>query len=281
MCNHAKKYWILLGGFFFTSVVVVFILAKLYSPMQGIGVQYRGTDVIESYQGESVIPQLQVQSYRIVNRYPHDREAFTQGLLFNGGFLYESTGLKGRSTLRKVELETGTVVKLYAVPDMYFAEGLTICSNRLIQLTWRAGKGFIYDIATLEKIGEFDYDGEGWGLACDGQYLIMSDGTATLRFIDPGTFEVVRKLTVLDRDNPIAYLNELEYVKGELFANVWMTDYIVRISPETGAVLGWIDFRGLKSEGDVLNGIAFDRERNRLFVTGKLWPEIFEVALAP
>jgi glutamine cyclotransferase len=225
--------------------------------------------------------------YRIVNVYPHDPTAFTQGLVFDEGLLYESTGRYGSSSLRKVELETGKVLKAYELPKEYFGEGLTLWENSLIQLTWQSGIGFVYAKQTFTKQREFKYGTEGWGLTHDGKSLIMSDGSAVLHFLDPVTFSETRQIEVRDQGTPITFLNELEYINGEIFANIWRRDVIARISPETGEVLGWIDFRNLRQELganrdiDVLNGIAYDHMHGRLFVTGKLWPKLFEIELVP
>jgi glutamine cyclotransferase len=226
-----------------------------------------------------------IHGFRIINTYPHDPEAFTQGLVFHKGYLYEGTGLHGHSTLRKVELKTGGILKSHRLPIEYFGEGITIWQNKLIQLTWQSHTGFIYDLQSFRLLRMFSYPTEGWGITCDGNNLIMSDGTAFLRFLDPRKFTVVKQIEVKDRGRPVPYLNELEYIKGEIFANVWDTGYIARISPQTGRVLGWIDLRGLYrlvdngKRVDVLNGIAYDTKNNRLFVTGKFWPKLFEIRL--
>jgi glutamine cyclotransferase len=227
-----------------------------------------------------------VYTYEVVNTFPHDHGAFTQGLLYLDGALYESTGLNGRSSLRKVDLGTGTVLKQLDVPREYFAEGLAALNGKLYQLTWQNEKGFVYDLESFNQERTFTYSAEGWGLTTDGQSLIMSDGTAQIRFLDPASFQVKRTITAMDHDRSIDRLNELEYVKGEIFANVWTTDFIVRIDPATGKVLGVIDFSGLlapqdRANTDVLNGIAYDAVDDRLFVTGKLWPKLFEVRLKP
>lgn len=199
--------------------------------------------------------------------------------------LYESTGLNGQSSLREVELETGAVVRRRDVPPQYFAEGLALFEDRLIQLTWQSRRGFVYDRRSFEPLGEFAYEGEGWGLTHDGRFLILSDGTDTLRFLDPVTFETVRTVAVAADGRPVARLNELEYICGEVYANVWQTDRIARIDPETGRVLGWLDLGGLlppedrAARVDVLNGIAYDPATGRLFVTGKWWPRLFEIRL--
>jgi glutamine cyclotransferase len=223
--------------------------------------------------------------FDIVRVYPHDRAAFTQGLVYRDGYLYESSGLQGQSTLRQVELETGRVVREVKVPPQHFAEGLADFGGRLFQLTWQSQLGLIYDIATLTQTGTFSYTGEGWGLARDGSRLVMSDGTSTLRFLDPTSLQETGRITVTDGGRPLADLNELESVKGEIFANVWMTDHIVIISPKTGRVTGRINLRGLLTaddltrQVDVLNGIAYDAAGDRLFVTGKWWPKLFEIRL--
>jgi glutaminyl-peptide cyclotransferase len=229
-----------------------------------------------------------VYGYRVVRSYPHDPQAFTQGLTYHEGFLYEGTGLVGRSSIRKVRLETGEVLQIRHLAEPYFGEGIAIWQDSLIQLTWRSEIGFVHDLATFEPRRTFRYTGEGWGLTHDGTRLIMSDGSATgtLRLLDPATFRESGRLTVRDGGIPVKGLNELEFVKGEIYANVWNTDRIARISPKTGQVTGWIDLRGLldprEAAGvDVLNGIAYDAAADRLFVTGKLWPRLFEIQLVP
>jgi glutamine cyclotransferase len=225
-------------------------------------------------------------SYEVVRTYPHDPQAFTQGLVFIDGILYEGTGLNGKSGIRKVKLENGEVLQLQKLEERYFGEGIAVVENEIVQLTWQAGVGFVYDRQTFERKRTFTYTGEGWGLTYDGSRLVMSDGTPTLRFLDPTTLRVVGKLEVKDGRIPVDDLNELEIVKGEIFANVWNTDRIARISPQTGQVTGWIDLRGLLDPKDaagvdVLNGIAYDAAGDRLFVTGKLWPKLFEIRLVP
>jgi glutaminyl-peptide cyclotransferase len=223
--------------------------------------------------------------YRIVHTYPHDPQAFTQGLVYRNGFLYESTGLNGRSSLRKVALETGEVVQREDVASQYFAEGLTDWGGRLMQLTYQTGVGFVYDLATFKLERTFRYAGEGWGLTHDRTRLIMSDGSSSLRFLDPATFQETGRLAVKDGDSPVENLNDLEYVRNEIFANVWHGDRIARIDPGSGRVTGWIDLTGLLSPmyprdaEAVLNGIAYDAAGDRLFVTGKLWPKLFEITL--
>ena len=222
--------------------------------------------------------------YQVVRSYPHDRSAFTQGLIFRGGVLYEGTGLNGRSGIRKVRLDTGEVLKIQPLPQQYFGEGITDWKGQLIQLTWQSEIGFVYDLDTFAEQRTFTYRGEGWGLTHDDRRIIMSDGSADLRFLDPATLKEIGRLTVRDQNGPVEQLNELEYVKGEIYANVWQTDRIARISPKDGRVVGWIDLRGLltpaeRSGTDVLNGIAYDAQGDRLFVTGKLWPRLFEIKL--
>jgi glutamine cyclotransferase len=229
-----------------------------------------------------------VDSYQVVHTYPHDPSAFTQGLLFVDGHLYESTGLNGRSSLRMVDLYTGRVLQKYDLPAAYFGEGLTDWGSNLIQLTWKAHKGFVYDRFSFALVKTFAYQGEGWGITHDDKQLIMSDGSSYLRFLDPTSFRETRRVRVTDdAGRAVESLNELEYVRGEIYANVWGSDTIVRISPRTGKVLGRIDLsniidkRALNNPDAVLNGIAYDAAGNRLFVTGKLWPKIFEIRVQP
>ncbi|MGB9254968.1 MAG: glutaminyl-peptide cyclotransferase [Candidatus Korobacteraceae bacterium] len=223
-------------------------------------------------------------SYQIVHTYPHDPGAFTQGLVYVDGHLYESTGLNGRSSIRMVDLYTGKVLQKFDLPGSYFAEGLTDWGSTLVQLTWKAHKGFVYDRFSFSQLRTFPYEGEGWGLTHDDKQLIMSDGSSYLRFLDPTTFRETRRIHVTDdAGHAVENLNELEYVRGEIYANIWQSDTIVRISPKTGKVLGKIDLNGiidkraLGNSDAVLNGIAYDAAGNRLFVTGKLWPKLFEI----
>ncbi len=224
--------------------------------------------------------------YTVVRSYPHDPKASTQGLEYFDGFLYEGTGVKGSSAVRKVELETGKVVQDAKLHPQYFGEGITIAQGKVFQVTWKDKAGFVYDAKTLKFIRNFAYFGEGWGLTHDATGLIMSDGTSTLRFLEPTRFRELRRVKVMDAGVPIEHLNELEMIRGEIWANVWQTDYIVRISPKEGRVLGWINLKGLLgtpppklSSEAVLNGIAFDAQKNRIFVTGKLWPRVFEITI--
>jgi len=221
--------------------------------------------------------------YEIVNTFPHDRAAYCQGLVFDEGVLYESTGQYGKSSVRTVELETGNVLKQQQLKSSLFGEGIVVWEQDLIQLSWRSQAAFIYDKKTLKYRSYFRYAGEGWGLTHDGKHLIQSDGTSTLRFLNPRTHRVTRRLKVRDGRRPIEHLNELEYVGGEIYANVWHSDSIARIDPENGRVTGWIDLSGLfppsqrRDRESVLNGIAYDKQKKRLFVTGKNWPNLFEI----
>jgi glutaminyl-peptide cyclotransferase len=222
-------------------------------------------------------------TYRVVHAYPHDQQAFTQGLIYLDGHLYESTGIEGKSSLREEDLETGRILQFQDVPSKYFAEGLTDWGNTLIQLTWQSHAALVYDRTTFHFLRSFQYDGEGWGLTHDTKSLILSDGSATLKFFDPATFRQTRSINVTDRGKPVTELNELEFIHGEIYANIWHSDRIARISPTTGRVLGWVDLTGLLPASQrsnpeaVLNGIAYDAAHDRLFVTGKLWPKIFEI----
>ena len=231
-----------------------------------------------------------VSGYRVVRRHPHDPAAFTEGLFFRDGQLFESTGYEGRSFIRREELETGRVTQERPLDPRYFGEGIVSLGDRLYQLTWRSQVGFVYDLKSFEPRGEFHYPGEGWALTTDGRRLIMSDGTADLRFLDPTTLAETGRLHVTDAGRPLDQINELEWVRGEIYANVWMTDRIARIDPATGVVRGWIDLAGLLGaphgegrfgEPDVLNGIAYDARGDRLFVTGKNWPWLYEIKLVP
>jgi glutaminyl-peptide cyclotransferase len=229
---------------------------------------------------------IPVFGYQVVNTFPHDRQAFTQGLQFVDGFLYEGTGQHGQSGIRKVKLETGEVVQRQPLDAKYFGEGITVWGDTLIQLTWQSEIGFVYDKKTFKQIKTFSYPGEGWGLTHDGKRLIMSDGDArgALRFLDPVTLKEMGRVIVRDGGRPVDDLNELEYVRGEVLANVWQTQRIAKISLKTGAVTGWIDLGGIldprdAAGTDVLNGIAYDAAGDRLFVTGKNWPKLFEIKL--
>jgi glutaminyl-peptide cyclotransferase len=228
-----------------------------------------------------------VYAYTIINTYPHDRQAFTQGLVLDQGTLYEGTGLRGQSSVRRVDLTTGRILQLRALPAAFFGEGITVFGPHLIQLTWQSKVGFVYDKTNFTLLRQFTYPTEGWGITHDDQRLIMSDGTSVLYFLDPETLSATGQLHVWDDQGPVARLNELEYVQGSIYANIWQTDRIARIDPESGQVTAWIDLTGLLpledrvERVDVLNGIAYDAARDRLFVTGKLWPKLFEIQIHP
>lgn len=229
---------------------------------------------------------LPIYGYTVVRTYPHDPAAFTQGLQYVDGFLYEGTGENGRSSIRKVKLETGEVLQHRDLAKEHFGEGITVWKTELFQLTWQSGIGFVYDRQTFAPKRTFRYTGEGWGMTRDAAGLIMSDGTDALRFIDPATFAERRRVKVTAGGAPLTRLNELEYVKGEIYANVWTDDRIARIDPATGRVTSYVDLTGLltareRASTDVLNGIAYDEAGDRLFVTGKWWPTLFEIALTP
>ncbi len=226
-----------------------------------------------------------VHSYKLVNTYPHSQKSFTQGLVIDKGILYEGTGLRGRSRLLKVDIKTGSILKAARLPDYFFGEGVTIYKDKIIQLTWLSGNGFIYDKESLGLLSSFKYDTQGWGITHDSERLIMSDGTAHLYFLDPMTLKKTGQIEVLDNGEPVSLLNELEYINGHIYANVWKTDRIALIDPKNGQVTAWIDLGRLKelAGGDndkkTLNGIAYDADENRLFVTGKLWPAIYEIKI--
>jgi glutaminyl-peptide cyclotransferase len=226
-------------------------------------------------------------TYHVIRTYPHDPTAYTEGLVLVDGVLYEGTGLVGRSSLRRVHLETGTVLQSRALPEPYFGEGIAVLDGRIFQLTWKSQIGFVYDRETFEQERTFSYATEGWGLTTDGSRLIMSDGTATLHFLDPKSLREMATLQVVDDRGPVTRLNELEYVDGEVWANVWKSERIVRIDPASGRVTGVIDLTGLLDRNalispvDVLNGIAYDAVGDRLIVTGKLWPWLFEIEIVP
>lgn len=233
---------------------------------------------------QAPVATLPTYGYTVVKAFPHDPTAFTQGLQFVDGIFYEGTGLNGQSTIRKVRIDTGEVLERRSLGQEHFGEGIVLFNKTLYQLTWQSGLAFVYDGASFRFQKNFTYKGEGWGLTHDGTNLIMSDGTDELRFLDPATFRERRRIRVTAVGKPVKELNELEFVKGEVFANVWQTDYIARIDPKSGTVTGWIDMRGLlspreRAATDVLNGIAYDAAGDRLFVTGKLWPKLFEIRL--
>ena len=222
-------------------------------------------------------------TYEVIQAFSHDPNAFTQGLVMEEGDLYEGTGLYGSSTLRRVDLETGIVLQTHMLSDVFFGEGITVIGERIIQLTWKSHKGFVYDMHSFNLLEDFSYPTEGWGITTDGTYLIMSDGSANLYFLDPKTFETVKQVEVRDNE-PVTKLNELEYIKGEIYANIWLTNKIAIIDPESGQVTGWIDLTDIytsenTNSNNVLNGIAYDEQQNRLFVTGKRWSKLFQIRL--
>jgi len=236
--------------------------------------------------GPGVPAGIPTYGYQVVHAYPHDPEAFTEGLFYDGGFLYESTGLEGHSSVRKVRLETGEIVEKHDLLPNYFGEGIVRWKDKMYQLTYQTEVGFVYDFKTFEVLKSFDYKGEGWAFTHDGKRIIMDDGTPEIRFWDPETLKELSRITVTDQGQPVKNLNELEWIKGEIFANIWQTDKIARIDPATGKVVGWIDMSGLLSPADmasghtdVLNGIAYDAAADRIFVTGKKWPKLFEIKL--
>lgn len=252
------------------------------------------TPTIEPYPVETAVtsteiltPAIPRYTYEVINSYPHDPNAFTQGLVYEDGIFYEGTGLYGQSSLRRVDAASGEVQQMISLDEQYFGEGIVTWEDRIIQITWRENKGFVYDKSSFTLLQEFSYPTEGWGITHDGEKLIMSDGTATLTFWDPETLTEIGRLDVRDDRGPVVRLNELEYVAGEVWANIWQTDFIARIDLTTGQVVGWIDLSGLLDTAvitqpvDVLNGIAYDTATDRLFVTGKLWPQVYEIALMP
>ena len=226
-------------------------------------------------------------TFAIIRVFPHDTSAYTQGLAYRDGFLYEGTGRNGQSSLRKVRLETGEVIQRLDLASEYFGEGITLVKDKVVQITWKSGVGFVYDLNNFQLLRKFSYSGEGWGLTANGHQLFMSDGTSEIRVFDAETFREIRRFKVHDGPTPVDQLNELEFVEGQIFANVWHSNLVAKISPQTGEVVGWIDLGGILSPvyrlepEAVLNGIAYDPLRKRLFVTGKLWPSIFEIRLAP
>jgi glutaminyl-peptide cyclotransferase len=268
-----------------SSIRIPLIFLALLLPACGDPTTERGAPPRPPAEGpRQPIPEY---GYKVLNAYPHDPKAFTQGLVFENGFLYESTGLEGESSLRKVELKTGRVVQRFDLDRHLFAEGMTIWKDEIVQLTYKTEIGFVYDKASFKERRRFRYPGEGWGLTHNGEHLIMSNGSAELWFLDPKTYEIVRRLVVKANGQPVQDLNELEWVEGEVYANIWYKDIIARIDPRSGQVVGWINLAGLypgdrvRPEDHVLNGIAYDAEGKRLFVTGKNWPRLFEIRVVP
>ena len=247
-------------------------------------------NVPESADSQSVlnntIPNsVTVYTYKIVNTYPHDQDAWTQGLTFEDGILHEATGGYGKSSLRKIDLAGANVLQTYKLPDKYYGEGITIYKNMIIQLTWKEQTGFVYDKNDFDLLREFSYSKEGWGITYDGKRLVSSDGTSTLYFLDPETFTIAAEINVRDNDVPVDRLNELEYIRGRVYANIWGDDKIAIIDPQTGKVTGWVDLTGLLASQhydrpkDNLNGVAYNPQNGHLFVTGKFWPILFEIEL--
>ena len=239
------------------------------------------------FSGSKNSPTNGLHKFEVVNTFPHSDQAFTQGLIYKNGLIYEGTGRYGQSELTMRKLESKEPIRKYRLPSSLFGEGITFFKNRIIQLTWRAGIGFIYDPADFQLLRSFSYSFEGWGITNDGNHLIISDGTDRLYFLDPESYEKVREIKVTDNNTPVTRINELEYINGKVYANIWRTDRIAIINPDTGEVEAWINLEKLvaKAGGDnnikTLNGIAYDGENNRLFVTGKLWPHIYEIKLLP
>jgi glutaminyl-peptide cyclotransferase len=246
-----------------------------------------GVPAFAQAQGPAQAPAaITTYTAEVIHTYPHDASAFTEGLFYLNGFLYESTGLEGKSTIRKVRLDTGEVLQKYDIPPEYFGEGIVDWHGRLFSLTWKSQIGFIFDLAGFKLKGQFHYEGEGWALTHDERHIIMSDGTSALRFLDPKTLKETGRIEVTLAGRPLANVNELEWVKGEIYANVWRTNSIVRIDPVSGRVVGVVSLAGLlkpadlvRDQTDVLNGIAYDAKNDRLFVTGKNWPKLFEIQL--
>jgi glutaminyl-peptide cyclotransferase len=239
--------------------------------------------LVLTYQGQT--PQSPTAyGYRVINTYPHDTAAYTEGLIFHNGTLYESTGGLGTSYLRRVDLQTGNVLQQVDLSSGFYGEGLTLVNDSLVQLTWQNKVGFVYDAQTFGLMGNFSYATQGWGLTFDGNRLIMSDGTANLYFLDPASYAVIGQISVKDGNRSVTNINELEYVNGDVYANIWHTTNLAIINPTNGQIKGWIDLSGLhqpQGPDDVLNGIAYDQNTGRLFVTGKNWPNLYQIELVP
>jgi glutamine cyclotransferase len=278
--NQRRMSWRLPRGHVVLAMLLAFCLAGFVSP-QGGNARRSAVSTATAGKNSQAVPVLGVE---VIKSYPHDPHAFTQGLEYFDGCLYESTGRSGQSTLRRTVLETGAVLNQVSLPPEYFGEGLTIFRGKIYQLTWLSKIGFIYDVRTFRRIAEFHYESEGWGLTHDNTSLILSDGSNKLQFIDPASFEIVRTLEVYAGNIAVTNLNELEYIDGEIFANVWHSPRIARIDPRSGQVLAWIDLASVVARSkhepeDVLNGIAYDAKQRRLFVTGKDWAEILEIKI--
>jgi glutamine cyclotransferase len=275
-----KKHYVAVTVLVLTALVVAFLAVFLSGliPLHGSSSTPSPTQTPSTSNGTTTY------TYKIVKTYPHNTTAFTEGLVFDNGVLYESTGQYGFSSLRQVILENGAVQKEVFLPNQYFAEGLTVVDGSLVQLTWQDNIGFIYDKETFGLLGNFSYDTEGWGLTYDGSKLIMSDGSSNLYFLNPITFQKVGELSVHDGNISVTNINELEYVNGDVFANIWLQQKIAIINPQTGSVKGWIDLTGIFQSSnidDVLNGIAYDSATGRLFVTGKDWPNLYQITITP
>lgn len=268
------------GALAVALVAVLLIFASRNSAPEG---QSNGTSANKATTASD--GQARQVSYEVVNSYPHDPTSFTQGLLWHNGGFCESTGQYGQSKLRRLEFPSGKVLKETSLSPELFGEGLALVDSRLVQLTWKSHRGFVYDLNSFRLLQEFTYDTEGWGLTYDGKNLILSDGSSDLFYLDPETFKPVKKLAVKMNGRPIRELNELEFIDGEIWANVWQTDLILRIDPSTGQVTSFLELQGILAPSDktgsedVLNGIAYDAEHKRIFVTGKLWPRIFEIKI--
>ncbi len=269
----------------FFRILLVFLIVL----MLGLIAFIIGRNYLKPQRTISSIPDTLTpkMTFEAINEFPHDPDAFTQGLIYLDGYFYESTGLYGHSSLRKVEIESGEILQQIELSSEYFAEGLTYWEGHLVQLTWRENTGFVYDLQDFLFLEQFSYPTEGWGLTHDGERLIMSDGSSDLFFLDPESFQVIDQVRVTNNGQEVVRINELEFVLGEVFANLWQTETIIRIDPQTGEVLGEIDLSGILPESertaqtDVLNGIAYDPETDRLFITGKFWPKVFEILLVP
>lgn len=269
----------------YAIILVMFLAVVLIIPFTLVLIDNNSANP-DSKPNEPLEPEIIFYSYEIVNAYPHNDSAFTQGLVFEDGFFYEGTGLFGESTIRRVDLRSGNINQIYCLSADLFGEGITIFEDKIIQLTWKNNVGFVYNKDTFELLQKFVYFTEGWGLTHNNSALIMSDGSATLYFLDPQTFQIINQVDVHDNEGPVTMLNELEYVNGSVYANIWLEDTIAIINPQTGNVTGWIDLSSLKdlvnqTTRDVLNGIAYDPNENRLFVTGKNWSKLFEIKLIP
>jgi glutamine cyclotransferase len=277
------------GRITFAVVVVALVLAGGAAASYYLGVPRSESLATSSTTASSGIVQAPVYTYKVIDVYPHDIGAFTEGLVYYNGYLYESTGLYGNSSLRRVDIDSGKVLQIYNMSSQYFGEGITIMDDRIIQLTYQNHTGFVYDLESFKLLQNFSYPDEGWGLTDNGSQLIMSDGTANLFFLNPQTFQRTGEITVHDGATQISNLNELEYINGSVFANVWLTNRIAVINPGSGQVTAWIDLTGIENltgchcdlANDVLNGIAYDAQNHRLFVTGKMWPSLFEIQVVP